>query len=65
MATSTPTAEPAPARTSAKPDRCPTCGKVLFDGYTLLARVTRVHLDHADAKCPRCKGWVRVAVRLG
>lgn len=33
------------------------CGKVIFDGVTLLTRVAQFGRGHFNVKCPRCRQW--------
>lgn len=44
-----------------RPVRC-VCGFVLFDGDVLKARVVRILVAGAEAKC-RCKRWQAVPLR--
>lgn len=43
---------------------CHRCHFEIMDGEALRTRVVRFTLYYAQAKCPRCKEWVRVPVRL-
>jgi hypothetical protein len=44
------------------PVSCPVCRNTVFDGIVITARCVRVLPRGAEAKCKRCKQWVRVPV---
>lgn len=43
---------------------CHCCGFEVMDGEALRCRVVRFTRCYGQAKCPRCKTWVRVPVVL-
>jgi hypothetical protein len=52
-----------PARAASVTDiHCQQCGKLIFDGQVLLARVTRFGPGLTEACCKICKTWVKVPV---
>lgn len=45
--------------------RCPCCNKSIMDGGVILCRVLRfTDAGEVDAKCTRCKQWVRLPVSI-
>lgn len=62
----TTTAAPAtPPRAGAAPILdCGRCGFRVMDGEVLRTRVVRPGRGHSESKCPRCKEWVIVPLRL-
>ena len=53
-----------PATPAVPTVHCPRCDNRIMDGEVLRCRVLRPGLVTSQAKCPRCKEWVCVPLRL-